>query len=500
MAIQEIRVPHNAAYDFGVGVDRLSGAAMNKVVGGDPSGVLWSGGSIQSFEVKRVRTSRDLQQSLGIDVEASYGCATFGAGASARFSYMRDVQVQSTSLFMTVTATVHLADLSIDECVLTPSAAAMVDRPDVFATRYGNMFARACKRGGLFAGVMRVETYSEQVANTIEAELKGSYGLFSAEASFKFSEVARTHNASVYCSVYAEGGPAVQIDDPTDPVELLRRANEWIKAMQERPERYARPYEWTLAPTSIAEGPLPLNAIDIQRVQDILTFCARERTTLLDRLNLLTWIRSHPERFDWTGAPADEAILLASRATQADLDTVAACASAAINDPAGARMPAAFAAERGASFPSAVMPSPLPRPLPAPAAAPPPRPLNGFTIERSLRGVLHAGGWRSAADLDTMSREDQRNTLIVELNGHTSRPAPYFQGFDDDTLIGKGAVAAFLHRAGIRDRPALRSMTDDDQRNTLIVENAGRTGVPVPTLQGMNDYELVRVGLNWLRQ
>lgn len=46
----------------------------------------------------------------------------------------------------------------------------------------------------------------------------------------------------------------------------------------------------------------------------------------------------------------------------------------------------------------------------------------------------------------------------------------YFQGFKDADLIGKGAVVVFLREAGIRDDQALKGMSDDDERNVLIVE------------------------------
>jgi hypothetical protein len=365
MPIRQLRVPHTEAYDFGIGVECLSGAAMNKVVGGEPSTVTRAGGSTQSFEVSRIRSTRELEEQLGIDIEASYGSATFGAGASARFSYMKKTEVQTSSLFLTVTATIHLADLSIDECVLTQSASAVVDRPDLFMGRYGDMFARACKRGGIFVGVMRVDTRTEEVANSIEAELKGSYGLFSAEATVNFRSVATSHDASVYCSLYSEGGPALRITDPADPAQLLGAANAWMQAMHDDPDRYGRPYEWILAPITIANGPAA-DPIRIQHGQDVLTFCARERTTLLDQLNLLQWIRNHPEHYDWNGAVTRDAVTTAARATQTDLDTIAACASAAINDPGAARMPAEFSGNR---YPTASMPSPLPRALPG---APPP--------------------------------------------------------------------------------------------------------------------------------
>jgi hypothetical protein len=86
----------------------------------------------------------------------------------------------------------------------------------------------------------------------------------------------------------------------------------------------------------------------------------------------------------------------------------------------------------------------------------------------------------------------------VELNGHIKHtPDNYFQRFKDDELVGKGAVVVFLLRAGIRDRAALKTMTDAEQRKALIDENIEHTGRPRPQLEGMSNQQLVQMGLKW---
>lgn len=359
MPTNSIQLPHVAGFDFGVGVERLTGSPMNQVVEPTPSPPLMAGGGEQSFDVTRIVSTRDLQESLGLSIEASYGCATFGAGASARFGFEQKSQVHESALFMCVTATVHHADLSIDTAVLTRAARDVADS-GVFATRYGDMFCRAQKRGGLFVGLIRVETRSSSDASAIEGELKGSYGLFSAEAKINVRRALEEYHASAYCSIYAEGGPNLRIDDPTDPAALLDQANIWKEAMYADPERYSRPYLWILSANTIAEGPLPPNAADIEHCQDVLQFCARERIVLLDQLNELTWTYQNRDRFDWTGAAPQEDFREAARLTQADLETVASCASSALNSPTDAEYPAPFATARGAAYPSGHRPEPYP--------------------------------------------------------------------------------------------------------------------------------------------
>jgi hypothetical protein len=367
--LPELKLPHHPSYDFGFGIDRLSGARLNLAVKNDAQEPAYASGAIMTFNVSRISSTSDLQQQLGIDLEASYGCATFGAGVSARFSFSESSAVHSSSLFMTVTATVDAADMSIGEVVLTDEAAKMVDNPDAFTARYGDTFLLAVKRGGLFIGLLRIETFDDKEAESISGELQGSYGLFSADAKLNFSKVASEHKVKVYCSLYSEGGPPLQIRDPTDPAELLEHANAWSAALAD-PKTYARPYEWTASPLSIAEGPLPPNAADIEHAQDVLKFCAIERAAMLDQLNELNWFTGHADMYDWSGADQG-ATAESARKTQTDLDTISACASHAINHPGDAKMPADFAG----TLPAGTYP--LSRPLPpAPKAkgapAPPP--------------------------------------------------------------------------------------------------------------------------------
>lgn len=115
-----------------------------------------------------------------------------------------------------------------------------------------------------------------------------------------------------------------------------------------------------------------------------------------------------------------------------------------------------------------------------------------IAIEMTLSGVLLAARWRNKDELTRMPDEDKRNTLIVELTKHTNQPVPYFQGFDSNALVAKGAVVVLLRDEGIRDVAALKTMSDDDQRNTLIVEINKRTGAFIQSLQAMNNQALVQ--------
>ena len=109
-----------------------------------------------------------------------------------------------------------------------------------------------------------------------------------------------------------------------------------------------------------------------------------------------------------------------------------------------------------------------------------------------LRGVLLAGKFRTQNELNSMSEEDQRNTLIVELSGRSNQNN--FQSFNTFELAGMGAVLVFLRQARIRDDAQLKTISIDDMRNILIVEIDGQTHLG-SRLQSLSNIDLVRLGL-----
>ena len=200
-------------------------------------------------------------------------------------------------------------------------------------------------RGGFFVGVFRLDVHSERDQQDISADLEGSYGLFSASAAMKFNEVRSKFRCDALVSMYHEGGPVdLQITDPTVPSQLLDNADRWLRSFQDDPARNAVPYSVTLAPLTIAEGPLPPNTADIEHAQDVLVLCAKKRSQVLDQINLLSFILAHQSSYDWTGDPTP---------TPASLD-------AALN---GFEMDLDLVARSAQAWPSTIQRTPLPSPI-----------------------------------------------------------------------------------------------------------------------------------------
>ena len=88
MAIRKF--PGFAATTSMSGPTLMSRSPMAQVVKSAASGADEAGGSTVLFSVQRIRTNAELEQSMGLDVDASYGSALFGAGVKARLDFAQE--------------------------------------------------------------------------------------------------------------------------------------------------------------------------------------------------------------------------------------------------------------------------------------------------------------------------------------------------------------------------------------------------------------------------
>ena len=150
------------------------------------------------------------------------------------------------------------------------------------------------------------------------------------------------------------------MDNIQDGNQLYVMLQKWLQSFQEDPAKNAVPDTVTLAPIAIANGPVPPNAADIQHAQDVLMLCAKQRSQILDGLNLMSYIAQNPSRYEFPPPTTRAEVVNALNGYQSDLDLVAAAASAAINDVSAAVAPAEFAGRIGKTYPGGLPPVPMP--------------------------------------------------------------------------------------------------------------------------------------------
>jgi hypothetical protein len=117
--------------------------------------------------------------------------------------------------------------------------------------------------------------------------------------------------------------------------------------------------------------------------------------------------------------------------------------------------------------------------------------VNGWSDNglRDIPTVLLRGGFRQT--LNGMSADDQRNTLIVELANRTRDTVPFYQSLNDADLTGAGALLVYLRRTSNNNDRAIKMMSADDMRNTVI------SGLWAPTgrrdLQALRNLDLIQL-------
>jgi hypothetical protein len=116
-----------------------------------------------------------------------------------------------------------------------------------------------------------------------------------------------------------------------------------------------------------------------------------------------------------------------------------------------------------------------------------------IAFDGGISGVLLVGKFRTQQQLNGMSPEGQRNTLITELVGRTKDTVGHYQSLNDPDLAGAGALLVYLRETGSRTDQQIKTMSADDMRNTVIVEVAAQTGRgrDLQALSNMKIVELV---------
>lgn len=337
--MQNQRIPYQPGLDFGVGVDSATGGRRQFGATGAPqkmqAGITGGDGSFSLFKIE---DTHDLETHLGISAEASGGVGLFTA--SARFSFARDTKVQSSSIMMLMTCTKSFGFTQILKPDLDPSAAPLVanGQVDLFTQRYGDCFVAGVESGGQFFGMIKIDVASESDNTKISGALSGSYGTFSAKVSTDLSEAVKNTHSQVSATLYYQGGNVTTT--VRSPDDLFTAKDEWEKTVRDA----AEPYAVLLLPWIIANGPNPPNAADLQKQKDVLIACAKLRSQVMDRLNLLEYMTDplHMNEFQMQAGDADKLAKLHAEVSL-DADMIQEAASFAIDNAKQAVEPETYA-------------------------------------------------------------------------------------------------------------------------------------------------------------
>jgi hypothetical protein len=108
-----------------------------------------------------------------------------------------------------------------------------------------------------------------------------------------------------------------------------------------------------------------------------------------------------------------------------------------------------------------------------------------------LSGVLVADGKRKDTEIQKMTTEDTRNTVIVELWNYF--PGVNFPSFHNEKLINTYGMVIVLKKAFGKSSGWFMNVSIDNTRNTLIVELDKKTKKGIKSLQALSNGELVQL-------
>jgi hypothetical protein len=328
-------VEYQPLMDYGLGVDTASADVRNKGVQGTPTQIGNAAGDTVTFEMTLISSIDDLQTSLGVSASANGSYGLFSA--SAKMNYSEQCHFQSNSVFLLVSASVSQAVTSIEQPVIDPAAAALLANGDTsdFQDRYGDMFVRGLTTGGEFYGVIEISTTSTSDQKTLSTSISGSFGLFGASGSVdsSFSNATQGRNVKVTC--FIQGGQTFPL--PTEVSDLLTAVKAWPGTLASK----GVPYTALLADYNILVLPSPPNFIDLQNQKDVLANCASLRSEDLQTVNEIDYITQNQQQFIQPNM-ADLGIW--RNQLSADLNTIAAAASKALDDPKNAQLPSGLTA------------------------------------------------------------------------------------------------------------------------------------------------------------
>jgi hypothetical protein len=300
-------------------------------VTGDPSQIQGAGGQIFDYTMNELTSEEDLQTALSISVEANGGVGLFSA--SARMDYAKSCQMNSSSVFLLVRIQVTNAFTMIKQPGISQAAATLLANGNVtaFQQQYGDMFVRGLQTGGCFYGVIEIETSSETDQQSVSASVSAAYGPFGGSGSFSDSFKQTVSNRNVKVTCYIEGG-TIPNPLPTTIDMMMSAASAWPQTVAQK----AVPYTALLDGYGVLPLPNPPNYIDLQQQQDVLSQCSLWRNQDLMTLNDIAYIKTYPNQF--VNPNAAQLEQWQNDITQ-DLNTIAAAASNALNNPAQAKLP-----------------------------------------------------------------------------------------------------------------------------------------------------------------
>ncbi|WP_437476292.1 hypothetical protein WME75_26060 [Sorangium sp. So ce1014] len=188
------------------------------------------------FSLDLVESSKEISRKLGVSAGAS---ARFGLGSvDVKAQYVEEHQVSQNNIYAFVSVRILNPASAVKGARLSDSArSTLAVNPERFRERCGDKFIAATQNGGVFYGILEVETSNEQEKQSIAIAISGASLTFSASGSVNNDFRKAISNKQVHVWTYQEGGRG-HASSPcagADVQCLLKRAQDMPSSVADNP-------------------------------------------------------------------------------------------------------------------------------------------------------------------------------------------------------------------------------------------------------------------------
>jgi hypothetical protein len=304
---------------FGAGVNSLSGEIRGDSVLRTPvEPPLETQSQAVHLFMRRLESSEELSEALGISVEAEGRYANFSG--AARFDYMKSTQMTQYNVYFLIRVMVTNGFQRMRDVALKPSGLELLERGDSarFREQNGDRFVLGMQTGGMLCALLEFKTRSESERTAVAAGLRLEFNNLvnsgSVAASIKSNfDTSKTSTDVTYHLFVEPPLPNRPLPARPDMDGIIAYASEFPDAVARR----GAPHAVLLQEYTALDLPRPPNFVELEAQQQNLTRMLRLRNQAMNQLDQVEFVLANGEQFEDL-TPELVAALSAARETLVD--------------------------------------------------------------------------------------------------------------------------------------------------------------------------------------
>lgn len=244
-----------------------------------------------TFKLELIESKYDLAKRLGITATASLKSG-FSKG-SATVNYLNEQSLNQYSIYILVSAEILTPlERAKDEQFDSDYIDLARSNPKAFRTKCGNEYVAAIQRGGVFYGLLKLNTEDAASYTRTKASLRAKVGTFKAAVDLEQSISEATSHKSLQIFAFQIGGESLPY--PTNVTELINRVKNFPAEVANRPV----PIRSITAPyAQLKTFPIEASVFDTATQESVLDYLSQLRFKVTDHRNNVEFILNNKSQF-----------------------------------------------------------------------------------------------------------------------------------------------------------------------------------------------------------